>query len=638
MKEIGIIVNNTEMYMLAREAAKKCDCEVEVVLTHAYNESLDWAKKLEQRGFRILVSRGGHSSRMREASLGIPIVDIPFTGNNIAALLIQAKKQCDKFGVVGSRVLIQMARELEKAIGSGIEYFEVKRWEDFERQITAVKEKGLQAVVGGYDATSFAEKAGLKGYCVITSEFEIVTALQEAKKVLGILDHEKRWNEMFRMTLDSIREGIVLVDEDNMITHINQPAKKLLSNDGQLMLGSMLQDSTLKEKVDNTLRYGDRVYDELNETNGYQYTSSIMPIRVSQKNVGAVVVLQETEYVRKIEQKIRHKLAQRGLVANSRFEDIIGNSRAIKNAIQIARQYSAVDSTVLIYGESGTGKELFAQSIHNESKRKNEAFVAINCASIPINLLESELFGYAEGAFTGAKKGGKIGLFELAHNGTIFLDEIGEISNEMQARLLRVLEEKQIMRIGDDRVVPVDIRVIAATNKDLRQLVEQGKFRSDFYYRLKVLSLKLPPLRERKEDLKILIEYYVDYYTKLHMRNSVRITSDGMAVLLDYEWQGNVREIRNIIEQLVVIHSGNDVVGYRETAAFLEDTLHTIPSEQTDGSETSVQTSGLLDKSERELISKVLAESGGNKTEAAQRLGISRVTLYRKIKEMNIEE
>ena len=640
MKAIGIIVNNTEMYMMVKKASKDLDYDFEVVLSHTYNETLEWAKRLEQRGFRILISRGGHSSRIREANLGIPIVDIPFTGNDIASLLIQAQKQYGEFGVVGNCVVLQMAKELERALGGNIKYFEVKRWEDFELQIQAVKKLGIKAVVGGYDATSFAEREGLKGICVTTNEFEIKTALYEAQKLLEILDKEKRWNEIFRKTLDSIREGIVLLDERGVITHINQPAKKLLDNTGKLMLGSTINDTSINEKIVSTLKNGDSVYDEINETNGYQYTSSILPIQVSDKNAGAVFVLQESEYVRKIEQKIRYKLAKRGLVANCQFKDIEGRSDAIKNAIQIAKQYSSVDSTVLIYGESGTGKELFAQSIHNASKRKNEAFVAINCASIPINLLESELFGYAEGAFTGAKKGGKIGLFELAHNGTIFLDEIGEISNEIQARLLRVLEEKQIMRIGDDRVIPVNIRVIAATNRDLKKLVENDKFRSDFYYRLNVLSMTLPSLRERKEDLKMLIEHFADYYTKLHGLNPIRITSDGMADLLGYEWPGNVREIRNIIERLVVINAGSETVGRKEMAMVMADTLNLELSDKETGNdnEETGRSGGLLDKSEKDLICKVLKEVNGNKSKAAQRLGISRVTLYRKIKEMNIDE
>ena len=218
-----------------------------------------------------------------------------------------------------------------------------------------------------------------------------------------------------------------------------------------------------------------------------------------------------------------------------------------KETIQTAKRYALVSSTVLITGESGTGKEIFAQSIHNFSMRHNEAFVAINCATIAPNLLESELFGYVEGAFTGARHGGKIGLFELAHNGTIFLDEIGETSLDIQARLLRVLEERQIMRVGDDQIIPINIRIIAATNKDLRKMVEAGKFRSDFYYRLNVLPLKLRPLRDRKEDLYELIESFKKKYADEHSRNLFQFTPAGMDVMMNYSWPGNARELKNVI-------------------------------------------------------------------------------------------
>ena len=271
---------------------------------------------------------------------------------------------------------------------------------------------------------------------------------------------------------------------------------------------------------------------------------------------------------------------------------------------------------------------MFAQSIHNGSARRDGPFVAVNCATIPPNLLESELFGYAEGAFTGAKKSGKIGLFELAHRGTIFLDEIGESDVRMQARLLRVLEERQIMRVGDDRMIPVDVRVIAATNKDLAKLMAAGEFRQDFFYRLNVLTLTLPPLRERRDDLPLLIECFMRRYAQSYGRERVTVTPDGMRALMEYDWPGNARELKNAVERLIVTRAGQSVdrggiaelLGFPSAPAPAEP-----PEEQTEEDWTS-------------RLRETLERTGGNKTEAARLLGVSRPTLYRRLRALGWED
>ncbi|MDR1603397.1 MAG: sigma 54-interacting transcriptional regulator [Gracilibacteraceae bacterium] len=633
MKEIGIIVNSTDMFRLAAEAA---DPEhVEVVLTHTYEESLSWARSMEKSGFRLLISRGGHSSRLREAGLSLPVVDIPFTGNNVVALLLQAKKQYPAFGVVGNRSLLQIAQAMEDSIGCGARYYEVEGWGDFELRIAEAKAAGLEAIVGGYDATSFATRAGLTGLCVTSNAYEIRTALQEAAKVLAILDEEKQRSAVFRATLDAIHEGIILLDSRGSVIHFNRTAEKLLSLDAPLAIGAPLADPALNKKIWGVLRDGAPLADDVGMAQDYRYTSSISPIRVDGQNTGAVVVLQEVGYVRKIEQIVRRKSADRGLVARNTFANIQGgSSRAMREVIRIAKHYSQIDSTVLINGESGAGKELFAQSIHNHSPRSQEAFVAVNCASIPANLLESELFGYAEGAFTGAKKGGKIGLFELAHGGTIFLDEIAEISRDMQPRLLRVLEERQIMRIGADRVIPVNTRVIAATNQNLLSLVNEGRFRSDLYYRLNVLALNLPPLRERREDTAALLEYFLRQFTQGSF-GQVQLKEDGLAVLLAYPWPGNVRELKNTMERLAVVYGDRQPVGRAEALACLDNTGAPAKAERQPAQESTAL--GALKKQlEEQAIRQAMQEAGGNKAKAARELGITRVTLYKKLRQLEL--
>ena len=258
----------------------------------------------------------------------------------------------------------------------------------------------------------------------------------EAKNLLSALDRDRHWDSLFRATLDTISDGIIVVDKQGSVTHANRRANKLMASGTKVITAPPKE---LKLPLEKAMRSGDPIYDELIEYNDHKLNASFLPLNDEDENM--VISVQEVEHIHKIERKVRQKLANKGLVAKNSFDTLFTNGPVLQEAVRTAKQYAVVDSSVLICGETGTGKEMFAQSIHNYSSRRDEAFVAINCATIASNLLESELFGYVEGAFTGAKRGGKIGLFELAHKGTIFLDEIGETSLGMQARLLRVLEE-----------------------------------------------------------------------------------------------------------------------------------------------------------------------------------------------------
>ena len=265
--------------------------------------------------------------------------------------------------------------------------------------------------------------------------------------------------------------------------------------------------------------------------------------------MGYMIVFDDIATLQQTEQKIRKKISRKPLTANYTFDDIIGSSESIQQTILQAKKYSQSNASVLIQGESGTGKELFAQSIHQSSNRSFNSFVALNCAAIPESLLDSELFGYEEGSFTGAQKGGKPGRFELAHGGTIFLDEISELPLHLQTRLLRVLQEKEIMRIGGDQVVPVDVRIIAASNKDLLECVKDGTFREDLYYRLNVLQLFIPPLRQRKKDIIELFRYFIRKEERLNQA----LSDQDLLIFEQNDWKGNIRELENFAERFIVL-------------------------------------------------------------------------------------
>ncbi len=318
-----------------------------------------------------------------------------------------------------------------------------------------------------------------------------------------------------------------------------------------------------------------------------------------------------------------------------RLPQIIGKAAAIIDVVEQMKKVAPGKTTALIGGESGTGKELFARAIHMLSPRQNKAFVAINCAAIPHDLLESELFGHERGAFTGAV-GKKIGKFELADKGTIFLDEIGEMDLSLQAKLLRVLEEEEMMRVGGTVRVKIDVRVVAATNRDLMQLIQQKTFREDLYYRLNVFPIVIPPLRERREDIPALVEHFVSYYAKEMKKEVKTVSEEAMVLLMAHPWTGNVRELQNAIERAIILSDGNRLLPEHfglKPKAQAEPSLRDIPMEGT-LQEVSEKASRMV---ESKMIGKVLGETGGNKSRAAEILQVSYKTLLTKIKEYGLD-
>lgn len=328
-----------------------------------------------------------------------------------------------------------------------------------------------------------------------------------------------------------------------------------------------------------------------------------------------------------IEKKNRENLYRNGFITRYNFTDIFTKNPLMQKLIQMAQGYAKTDASILIQGESGTGKELFAQSIHASSNRKNYPFVAINCAALSPQLIESELFGYVEGAFTGASRFGKIGLFELANNGTIFLDEIGDMDKALQTRLLRVLEEKQVMRIGSDKIIPINTRIIAATNVNLKEEVRKGNFRADLYYRLNVLNLNIIPLRERKEDIVYLANHFIEISNKKYGMQIGKLFKEVIEVLTNYSWPGNIREFKNVIERIVIATRRGCVKlsDINLIVRELQETNNNInTSDQLGGF-----ISGTLDEIKNKVVTKVFTEEGYNKSKTAKRLGIDRSTLNR---------
>nr|WP_239559268.1 sigma 54-interacting transcriptional regulator [Sporohalobacter salinus] len=367
------------------------------------------------------------------------------------------------------------------------------------------------------------------------------------------MKNKARINKKLDAVINHVHDGIIYINQQEEIKVFNEMAEKIFEMNVEDVIDREVKKTIPNTKLDEVLRKEIKHINALQNIGDKKIVSTRVPVKEDGEVVGALATFKDVTDIKELEEDLRRKLKKKGYIAKYNFSDIVGESQELKKAIKKAKKLSKSESTILIQGESGTGKELFAQSIHNYSERSKAPFVVINCAALPDNLLESELFGYEEGAFTGAKKGGKPGVFEQAHTGTIFLDEIGDISPSIQSRLLRVLQEKEVMRVGGTKVIPIDIRVITATNRDIQRLVEEGEFREDLYYRLNVLSLQLPSLRKRREDIPLLIEHFLKEFG----RKNLSLSKEVMSRLYNYDWNGNVREVENCIEYIVQVCEDN---------------------------------------------------------------------------------
>ncbi|CAH2214589.1 sigma-54 interaction domain-containing protein [Tepidibacter aestuarii] len=359
-----------------------------------------------------------------------------------------------------------------------------------------------------------------------------------------LLGETNKLGNQFDILMKVLDDGIICTNVKGIVYFYSHIARKIINIDENEMVGRHIGEYINEINFDEIINGKQSLGEKLIKINGRDVSFEIKYVKFNSFD-GFIIKLKTFSYLEKKQTKLRAQLLKKGHVSKYTFDDIIGISEEINNTKEIAKRMAKSNSSILIIGETGTGKELFAQAVHNESYRKEGPFVAINCGAFQESLLQSELFGYEEGSFTGAKKGGKLGLFEIAHNGTLFLDEIGEMDLNLQAKLLRVIQEKQVRRLGSDRLIDIDVRIIAATNRELKELVKEKKFRKDLYFRLNVLPLDIKPLRQRKEDIILILENI-----KKSLKSKFSLSNEVEKIFLNYNWEGNVRELKNIIEYL----------------------------------------------------------------------------------------
>lgn len=622
MKSILLIAPYKDLQETAEAVVKEKGSDVEVVLGNLSN-GLEIAKEAEAKGAEVIITRGG-TYQVIKGALTIPVVEIQVNAFDILRAFKGLLSYKGPIGIIGYENVIFGIETLREVLGLDLHKVVFRNEDEAPRQVFEIAKKGVKEFVGDTIGIKTVVEMGLNGRLILSGKEAVAYGIDEAFRVLKIRREEKARAERFKVIMDFVHDGIIAVDDKGNTTIYNKMAGQIFGKKGPL-IGRPVREIIANTKLPEVIKTGRPQLGELQQVGNVVIATNRIPITVGDKVIGAVATFQDVTQIQKMEQKIRRELYHKGLVAKYRFEDIVYGSDAMAGLIEQAGKYAGVGTTtVLILGETGTGKELFAQSIHNSSARAGGPFVAINCAALPESLLESELFGYVEGSFTGARKGGKTGLFELAHKGTIFLDEIGDMPLNLQTRLLRVIQEKEVMRLGDDRVMPVDVRIIASTNKDLQESAAKGEFRSDLYYRLNILTLRIPPLRQRREDISRLAAHFAREYASGLGKNVKGLSEEAVGYLQRLDYPGNVRELEGMIERAVALCK-DEHIGIKDL-----DPANGFAAGPARQAEADRQMK--LRELEEKTIREALASAGNNLSEAAKMLGINRTTLWRKMK------
>ncbi len=646
--QIGIFATSPSLIKNVEAFAKRSNDEF-TLQTAGLNDALPVALDMVRQGVEVIISRRGTAYMLRE-NLHVPAISFPHRSFDIISSLKEAARK-------GSKVLLPVFRQKLEGIQIVEELLDIeliqKIYENkqtHKKVILESKDDGCEVVIGGGVTKRVAKKIGLQFAEIQTSYEDVAATIEDARSLILATREQKATTQRYRSIIDATSDGLIALDEQGNISAVNARAASIFNISEEEIVNSPVAQFIDKFPTEDVLYNHRAVYDRLTQINRKRFVFNCQPIILDDHCIGGVTTLRDIGNVMRSEQVVRRSLSK-GHIAKYQLDNLIHESAEMKEVVELAHRYGETDSTVLIMGETGTGKEIFAHGVHRLSRRAKQPFVSLNCAALPAHLLESELFGYEEGAFTGSKKGGKAGRFEIAHKGTILLDEIDSTPEEVQTRLLRVLQEKEFMRLGGDRILAVDVRIIGAANRDLALAVQEGTFRADLYFRLNVLRLQIPPLRQRLEDIPLLLEFFIKQFSKRHKTVPVSIPDDYLESLIQYPWPGNVRQIRNFAERLVINYSLNNTEKTLDILLRELTQLTSIPQteqlsdsrvNQTDNSlnnptdnlrnRIQSQTSG----SEKKIITKALEKNRFVKSKTAKMLGISRTTLWRKMKEFNL--
>jgi len=646
---------------LAQQAATRLWPRATVrIVEESVDAALAAAHDIEVRNDTDVLIASGATAAFLRKNLRLPVVILEPGVLDIARAALQARPLDDKVALLQYLDIHGGLDEIAAIFNIRIAQAAYTNLAEARYQVEQCRRDGFKVVIGSSATIQIAQDLGLTGILALTED-SCLRAFDDALAIGAQARAEAARRQRLTSVLTHLTDGVIAFDALGAVQIVNPAMEQLLGPEAQafsaetmlrlfpaLDLAAVMKSGRGSEPGDSSVvQVGKRAL-----------IASLIPTLDGGVADGALLICQDASSIQRAERRIRSARRKGQFTARYRLGTIAGSSEGMQRMLELARQYAQTDATLLITGESGTGKEVVAQGVHNAGPRRRAAFVAVNCAAFPETLLESELFGHEEGAFTGARKGGKAGLFELAHGGTIFLDEIGDMPVSLQTRLLRVLQEREVVRLGSDEPTPIDVRVIAATNRDLRGEMGAGRFRADLFYRLNVLRLHLPPLRERTADISELARLFFDAQRRPGMSDASVAALNDMARSLTprlqtYSWPGNIRELENIVERAAVAAQAGDLRGAQDPqhlrALFPE--LFGPPDDVAKG--RAMQASSQFDaqitsepreplatldsvqkNAEAEHIQSVLRACGGRVEDAARKLGISRTTLWRRLSTM----
>ncbi|MEB2512606.1 propionate catabolism operon regulatory protein PrpR [Burkholderia multivorans] len=627
---------------LFREIAGEFDERADVrIVTRAYEDALGAIAEAGTARPDVIVAAGSNGGFLKTRAQ-VPVVVVSPTGFDVMQALARARRDATRIALVSAGDTPPEVRRFVAAYGLDVQFASYQTAQEAEACVHDLRDRGIETIVGPGLVTDLAASAGM-GAVFLYSHASVRKAVETALEVAYATHAEAFRRQRLDTLLQHLRDGVVALDAQGRVEAINERLASALGVEPSAAVGRALVD--LRPEL-RTLRGEDG--DALATVRGVRYVVHRGPLVDRGVTSGSVLTFQESRAVERLDRALRSQPNTQQFAARYSLDDVVGASAPMTRVRELVRRYAKSDATVLVLGESGTGKEMIAQSLHALSARRSYPFVAVNCGAFPEALLESELFGYEEGAFTGARRCGKTGLFEAAHRGTLFLDEIGEMPPSLQSRLLRVLQEREVIRLGSTEPIRIDVRVIAATHRPLLAAVEAGTFRADLYYRLNILNVGLPPLRERAADIPSLAATLLVQAARREPRlaerlrdadDAARVLGAVQPTLTRYRWPGNVRELQNVIERIAVelaeaVDEGDPAAS---CAALAADALQTIAPELFaappggDDAEDAQTLQARRRRAEADEIRAVLDACGGDRDRACAMLGISKTTLWRKL-------
>ncbi|QHE87605.1 propionate catabolism operon regulatory protein PrpR [Hydrogenophaga sp. BPS33] len=603
--------------------------EIEVVDAH-FQPALLAARAREKSGeVDAFVSAGSNAALLRQ-SVALPVATIDINGYDILLALRQARAHgVAGVGVVTYGETIEPLERVKELLNVEVMQRAYATPEQARDRVAELNGAGCQVIVGPSLVVEAARAIGLRGVLAY-SQASVRAGLENGIEMARVARLESARSQQVSAVLHSLQEAVLAVDATHRIVAVNSAMQAVLGAPAAALHGRDLRDVAPELALGETLQGLPDEPGLVLQFAGRDWLAVRTPLREADRITAAVLALYDARRIAEADASLRSRRKGRRMpAARHRFHDLLGQSPSFRQAVRAARRYAVTELGVLITGESGTGKELLAQAMHNASPRANGPFLALNCSALPESLLESELFGYEEGAFTGSRRGGKPGLFETAHRGTVFLDEIGDMPLPLQTRLLRVLQEREVTRLGGHAPIPVDVRIVAATHQPLEAMVAERRFRGDLYYRLNLLRLWVPPLRERTGDIETLA------IAALHRRLAqLQCGHDPRAIvqrllprLQAHGWPGNVRELENVCDRIAVLHAQAPSV----EAVSLQDLLYDCP--ELAPAQPPMAARAVDDAA---TLRAVLAQWDGHRGRAAQALGISRATLWRKMRALGL--